>query len=147
MTIESNAVTESPTRRRSAGRAQLIAAGVLGAALVVLLGVGGANAVGAMATPRPAEAEEAPPISSAGAQTPVEDPSTPPDRDSDQPEVTTPKDRVYVIARGDTLTRISSQLEMSVDSIAEYNAIRDANVINEGAVLRVPYTYSPPPAP
>lgn len=110
--------------------------------LAGLLAVGGISAAGAMATPRvPAQAQ---PSSTTGVDTPVEDPSTPPDRDSDQSVEPPPADTIYNIQRGDTLTSISAKLGVSVDAIAEYNAVRDINVISEGAVLRLPYIYIPP---
>lgn len=120
----------------------VIAAGVAALALVAVLIVGVAGAAGAMANPRyPAQ-----PAPTTGVETPVSDPSTPPDRDSDQNLEAPQEDTIYYIERGDTLTSISSELGVSVDAIAEYNAVRDINVISEGAVLRVPYLYIPPAA-
>lgn len=84
-------------------------------------------------------------------ENPKGEPSTLPDRGSDQneEEVVTPsepthEDVIYYIQRGDTLTALSARFGVSVDYFAEYNAIRDVNIINEGAVLRVPYIYIPP---
>lgn len=45
---------------------------------------------------------------------------------------------IYTIQRYDTLTQISAWMGFSVDEIANYNEIRDANIISEGASLRVP---------
>lgn len=121
--------------------APVVTTAVLIAAVAALLAWGGVSAAGAMATPRiPAQP------ASTGVETPVADPSTPPDRDSDQTVEAPPEDTVYFIQRGDTLTSISAELGVSIDAIAEYNAVRDVNVISEGAVLRLPYIYIPPAA-
>lgn len=51
---------------------------------------------------------------------------------------------VYHIQWGDTLCEISTLLGYSVDELAEYNHIKDVNLIYAGSVLRVPNWESPP---
>lgn len=141
-------MTEEPEAQvaKRLSRAVVVTVAVLGTLLVGLLtvsGVGAVSAVSALASTR-SGAPEAPPTPPTGVQTPVADPSTPPDRDSDQKEAVQQKDTVYTINEGDTLTSISAKLGVSVDAIAAYNAVRDINVISEGAVLRVPSVYVPP---
>jgi LysM domain. len=46
--------------------------------------------------------------------------------------------QIYLVEKGDTLTAVSSRISYSVDEIAEYNHIRDVNLIYAGEVLRVP---------
>lgn len=45
---------------------------------------------------------------------------------------------VYVIQWGDTLCEISAKLSYSVDELAEYNHIKDVNMIYATSVLRIP---------
>jgi LysM repeat protein len=138
----------------SYGKGPVVAGGIVAVVLVPLLILGGIGAVSAMtasgsasqsrpvATPTAAPTE-APPTavpSTAG----TDDPVTPPDRDSDQPEVIQHEDTIYYIQDGDTLTTLSAKFGMSIDYIADYNAVRDVNVISAGAVLRVPFIYVPP---
>lgn len=52
-------------------------------------------------------------------------------------------DEVYYIQDGDTLTSLSAKFGVSVDCLADYNAVRDVNVISAGSALRVPYLYVP----
>lgn len=52
--------------------------------------------------------------------------------------VTTDGDTVYLIQNGDTLTHISSMVCYSVDELAEYNHIRNVDLIYAGSVLRIP---------
>lgn len=122
----------------------MVTVAVMGAVLVAMLAFSGVTAIGALAAPRAASASEALPKPPTGAQTPVADPSTPPDRVSDQTEAVKHPDTVYRISEGDTLTSISAKLGVSVDAIADYNAVRDINVISEGAVIRLPFIYVPP---
>lgn len=130
------------------GSGAVLASAVVAAAFAALLvsgGIGVANAVSEPVTVS-AKSSQTPSTPGTGAKTPVADPSTPPDRDSDQPEASEPKDTVYYIQPGDTLTSISAKLQVSVDAIADYNAVRDVNVISSGAALRVPFIYVPPTA-
>lgn len=46
--------------------------------------------------------------------------------------------RVYMIQPGDTLTKISAALGYSVDELANYNGIRDVNLIYANSALRIP---------
>lgn len=45
---------------------------------------------------------------------------------------------VYIIKPGDTLTKISAALGYSVDELANYNEIRDVNLIYANSVLQIP---------
>jgi LysM repeat protein len=113
--------------------------------LLIMGGIGAASAMTATGAANSTHLTTAPPTPGPGDETPgSDDPSTPPDRNSDQTGVPTPADEIYYIQEGDTLTALSAQFGMSIDSIANYNAVRDVNVISEGAVLRVPFIYVPP---
>ena len=48
--------------------------------------------------------------------------------------------KIYYIKPGDTLCDISRVTGFSVDELAEYNDIRDVNLIYAKSVLRVPNT-------
>lgn len=45
---------------------------------------------------------------------------------------------IYIIERGDTLTKISAAFGYSVDAIADYNSIRNVNLIYAESALRIP---------
>lgn len=45
---------------------------------------------------------------------------------------------VYIIERGDTLAAISAKVLYSVDELAEYNKIKNVNLIYADSALRVP---------
>lgn len=130
----------------------LVAAVVTGAVLAGAMVFGGAFAYGESVSARAAAAEQvdakAPPKTESPTKTPepgeapnVEgsgDPTTPPDRDSDQKLDAPPSETVYTIQPGDTLTSISAQHGIGIDSLAEYNSIRDADVLSESATLVIP---------
>lgn len=62
-----------------------------------------------------------------------------PDRGSDQDEAPfRSDDRIYTIVSGDTLVGISAKFGISVDSLADYNDIRNVDLIYTGSVLRIP---------
>jgi LysM repeat protein len=133
-------------------RGPLVAGSLVGTVLIAVLILGGIGATSGMtakgATPITTQTSspqtEAPPTSVPGGSTPgTDDPVTPPDRDSDQIGVTPPADEIYYIQEGDTLTALSARFGMSIDAMADYNAVRDVNVISEGAVLLVPFIYVP----
>lgn len=44
----------------------------------------------------------------------------------------------YTIQRGDTLTRIASRFNVTVEAIAQANGIKNVDVIKTGAVLDIP---------
>lgn len=67
-----------------------------------------------------------------------EDENTITECDHEHMEVDSTGDGIYYIKKGDTLSYVSSLTGYSVDELAEYNEIRDINIINEGSVLRVP---------
>lgn len=161
---------QGPSRKDPRGAPRDFARGpvVAGGALAVILigGLAAGLAGGLSASPAahvqsgkqvegPAEAPDPATTGRPAEETPgtgVPTPSPTPDRDSDQegennegPEaLPVRQDHVYYIQAGDTLTSISAEFEISVDALAEYNRVRDVNVINEGAVLLVPYVYTPP---
>jgi LysM repeat protein len=151
--------TESP----GYGKGAFLAGGVVAVVLIAALFMGGVGAINAMSNPPAAAANssatqdptrspnadgthtQAPPTSKPGSEKPGSiDPVTPPDRGSDQNEGSSQEDEIYYIQDGDTLTALSAQFGMSIDYIADYNAVRDVNIISEGAVLRVPFIYLPP---
>ena len=129
------------------GRGPVLAGAVLAALLIPVLllgGFGAANAMTARHAARIAQIAEAPPTPNTGDESPGADHSaTPPDRASDQIPVPPQPDTIYYIQRGDTLTALSAKFGQSIDSLANYNAVRNVNVISTGAVLRVPYIYVP----
>ena len=45
---------------------------------------------------------------------------------------------IYLIKKGDTLSEISGRVAYSVDELAEYNHIRNVDLIYEGESLRIP---------
>lgn len=45
---------------------------------------------------------------------------------------------VYIIQEGDTLSRLSAVFGYSVDEIANFNEIRNVNLIYDGSALRIP---------
>ena len=45
---------------------------------------------------------------------------------------------VYIVKKGDTLSKISGILGYSVDELAEYNHIHNVNLIYVGESLRIP---------
>ncbi len=141
-TTEAQRVAKARAQHRY-GVAPVVAVGVLVAGLAGLFVSGAIGAANAMTSPHPVahRVSEAPPTPSAGVETPVAEPSTPPDRDSDQTEATSASSTVYVVRDGDTLTKISALHGVSVDSIAEFNGIRNLNVISAGAKLRIPVVY------
>lgn len=141
-----------PVRTRGSlgyGKGPLVAGVAVAVVLIPALILSGFGAVSAMTTASSAASStqptEAPPTSVPGDTTPgTDDPVTPPDRDSDQIGATPPADEIYYIQDGDTLTALSARFGISIDYIADYNAVRDVNVISTGAVLRVPFIYVPP---
>lgn len=53
-------------------------------------------------------------------------------------------DVVHQVVRGDTLSKISAQYGVSVERIAEYNSIRDVNLIYADSALEIPWLRIPP---
>ena len=47
-------------------------------------------------------------------------------------------DRIYLVQKGDTLSKISGMVSFSVDELAEYNHIKNVDLIYEGEALRIP---------
>lgn len=46
--------------------------------------------------------------------------------------------KTYYVSYGDTLSKISFDTSISVDKLANYNQIRDVNLIYAGSVLQIP---------
>ena len=135
-------------------KAPIVAGGVIAAVLIPILFWAGISAASAMTATNPVpdvsvSATSTPtptpiPTFSPNEESGTDDPLSPPDRDSDQNAVIPQEDEIYYIQDGDTLTALSARFGVSIDYIAAYNAVRDVNVISEGAVLRVPFLYVPP---
>lgn len=79
-----------------------------------------------------------------GTGTSTAGPTAPPERES-APKKVQPTDTVYYIQWGDTLSQISLDSGVSVERLAEYNAIVDVDLIYADAILRVPYILIPGP--
>lgn len=54
------------------------------------------------------------------------------------PAGATEANSVYLIQYGDTLSHISAKVSRSVDELAEYNKIKDVNLIYAESALRIP---------
>lgn len=63
-----------------------------------------------------------------------------------QDQQTQRKDEIYIVQWGDTLTSISAKYGISVDMLAEYNHIRDVNLIYADSAMLVPYSQLNIPA-
>ena len=77
-----------------------------------------------------------------GTGTSTDGPTPPPERES-APEEAQPADTVYYIQWGDTLSQISLDTGVSVERLAEYNAIPNVDLIYANAILRIPYILIP----
>lgn len=66
-----------------------------------------------------------------------DDPNLPPVED-DKKNVSRSDDEIYEIIWGDTLSELSLKFGVSVDALANYNQIRDPNLIYAGSALRIP---------
>lgn len=61
-----------------------------------------------------------------------------PSRDGEYEVSAITKDRIYLVQKGDTLSKISGMVSFSVDELAEYNHIKNVDLIYEGEALRIP---------
>jgi LysM repeat protein len=123
-----------------------------GVAVLILAGllVGGVGVVAnALEPAAPPAAIHASPVSGADAKnktdgtgTSTAGPTTPPERVS-APTAERHTDTVYYIRGGDTLSQISRETGISVDRLAQYNAIPQVNLIYADSALRVPYVLIP----
>lgn len=77
-----------------------------------------------------------------GTGTSTDGPTPPPERES-APEEAQPADTVYYIQWGDTLSQISLDTGVSVERLAEYNAIPNVNLIYANTILRIPCILIP----
>lgn len=66
-----------------------------------------------------------------------DDPNLPSVED-DKKDVSKNDDEVYEIVWGDTLSELSLKFGVSVDALANYNQIRDPNLIYADSALRIP---------
>lgn len=132
------------------GMAPVVAAGGVTVLFLVLLLVGGYGVVAnALAQPVPPAEIHAAPVSGAdtknktdGTGTSTAGPTTPPERVS-APTTVQPTDTVRYIHWGDTLSQISLETGVSVDRLAQYNAIPKVDLIYAESSLRVPYLLIP----
>lgn len=60
----------------------------------------------------------------------------------EKPIVTAVEPTIYMIQKGDTLTKLSRQFSYSVDELANFNQIRNVNLIYANSVLRIPQKAS-----
>ena len=54
------------------------------------------------------------------------------------PTVTTPEYTIYVVKYGDTLSDIAAKYNTTYQRIAEYNGIKNPNIINVGQKIKIP---------
>jgi nucleoid-associated protein YgaU len=101
---------------------------------------------GIHAAPAPGEAGKADQGNASGTNdgtgTSTAGPTAPPERGS-APATAQPTDTVYWIKWGDTLSQISLDTGVSVERLAEYNSIPNADLIYAGEILRIPYILVP----
>lgn len=121
---------------RSSTRTAVVLSGLLGAALVTaLVGVGAAVA-------QPAATRVSAPLQSAAAEpVPAPQPTggpVAPASGNRAPVAVPAGSSVYDIHAGDTLSRISRNVGISVEKLASANGIADLNLIYAGSSLRVP---------
>lgn len=157
--------------------APVLAAGVLtavmagglvggGVAMASTLADGSAGKPAATATAAPSDPSDPSTTDPEGGGS-TQDPTSPPDRGSDQGEEgdhkndkndsdqestdghdqeVQRKDEIYIVQWGDTLTSISAEYGISVDMLAEYNHIRDVNLIYADSAMLIPYSQLKIPA-
>lgn len=54
---------------------------------------------------------------------------------------------IYVVKAGDSLSAIASKYDTTYQKLAEYNGIKNPNVINVGQKIRIPQVVKPTPTP
>lgn len=157
--METEAVTEQKAGPLGLGMAPLVAVGGVTALCVLGLLVGGYGAVSnavAASAPRPAAISVPPPGPQADPVPGTDDknetddgtgpstagPASPPERES-APQVIQPTDTVHFILWGDTLSQISLDTGVSVERLAEYNSIPNADLIYADEILTIPYLLIP----
>lgn len=132
------------------GMAPVIAAGGVAVLCLVGLLVGGPGVIAnALEPAAPAAVSHAGPVTGTagenkadGTVTSTAGPTTPPERGS-APSTSLPQDTVRYIHWGDTLSQISLETGVSVDRLAQYNAIPKVDLIYADSALRVPYLVIP----
>jgi len=132
------------------GMAPVIAAGGVAVLCLVGLLVGGPGVIAnALEPAAPAVSTHAAPVNGAsgemktdGTGTSTAGPTTPPERGS-APSTSPAQDTVRYIHWGDTLSQISLETGVSVDRLAQYNAIPKVDLIYADSSLRVPYLLIP----
>ncbi|MCB5280556.1 LysM peptidoglycan-binding domain-containing protein [Arthrobacter sp. ES1] len=132
------------------GMAPVAAAGGVAVLCLVLLLVGGYGVVAnALEPAAPPAKSHAAPVAGAdgknktdGTGTSTAGPTAPPERGS-APTTAQPADTVRYIVWGDTLSQISLETGVSVDRLAQYNAIPKVDLIYAESSLRVPYLLIP----
>lgn len=119
-----------------ARRPALIAIGVV-SALLLLAACGQVVALIPTSTPAPGPASTfSPPSASTPAATATPAPVTPLPTWTHTP---TPEPTVYLVVRGDTLSRIALQYGVSVEALQEENNILDPRTLQPGQQLVIPY--------
>lgn len=148
--METEVNTEPKAGRMAYGMAPVAAAG--GVAVLCLIGVliGGTGVIANALEPAvPPAVAHAAPVTGADAQNKTDGtgtssagPTAPPERGS-APTTAQPADTVRYIHWGDTLSQISLETGVSVDRLAQYNAIPKVDLIYADSSLRVPYLLIP----
>lgn len=148
--METEVSTAPKTVPMGSGTAPVAAAG--GVAVLCLIGllVGGIGMVAnALEPAAPPAGIHAAPVAGAdgknktdGTGTSTAGPTAPPERGS-APITAQPADTVRYIHWGDTLSKISLETGVSVDRLAQYNAIPKVDLIYADSSLRVPYLLIP----
>lgn len=133
------------------GMAPVAAAGAVTLLCAIALLIGGpgavADALASTAPPQekhssssPAGGNEGKPDDGTGTST--AGPTAPPERGS-APEPAQPADTVRYLVWGDTLSQISLETGVSVQRLAEYNSIPNADLIYADEMLTIPYILIP----
>jgi hypothetical protein len=143
-------VSTAPKAVLGSDMAPVAAAGGVAVVIIALLLVGGSGMVASALEPAAPPAEiHASPVSGTdgmnetdGTGTSTAGPTAPPERGS-APTNAQPSDTVRYIHWGDTLSQISLETGVSVDRLAQYNAIPMVDLIYAESALRVPYLLIP----
>lgn len=149
--METEVSTDPRTGPLGLGFAPVIAAGA--ATVLCALGLLGggfgviSNAVAASAPPPGIQAGPAPGTEGKnetddGTGPSTAGPASPPERDS-APQPIQPTDTVHFILWGDTLSQISLDTGVSVERLAQYNSIPNADLIYADEILTIPYLLIP----
>lgn len=151
LTAVETETSAAPEPGQQSHLAPVVAAGGVAVLFTALLLVGGYGVVSHALAPRaaPAVAHLAPVATGAdgkdksdGTGPSAAGPTAPPERVS-APTPVQPADTVRYIRPGETLSQISRETGVSVDRLAQYNAIQKVDLIYADSALRVPYLLVP----